>query len=324
MHFFIFFVFIIIKFSHYACAEPLTEDILFASDFLPNDALIFNDAETSNLLSTNLTPQDADFSDDSPWLTDSSTPPLSDTTNLFFADDSSSSNTPLENNSPSLFDLSDDLLLQSSCGPTDHGFQPLSKRENGQACSATQTTEADDALRLKLPDLLNDFSIPPVGQESDRQQKQPWRKLEILPILPTPGYTKEDDKDCRAPRRRLCCEGPLGSGQIRIMVAHCRGMKGFLFPPPKTMSTVHIPSLFPRGRKVPSVFFMSSSSPSSLPLLPPPTPVLASRNPNNELILLNTKNHFFSSSLDMGPWPCPARYDVCCGLFLVKPTRPPL
>lgn len=214
-HFFIWIVFII-DFSHHAFGNLLPKDVLFDSDYLADDALIFNDVETSKSLPTDLTPQDSDFSDSS-WLTDSSTPP-SDTTNLF----ADSSNLSLEN---SLFpEFTDGLLLSSCGGPDDGDFRPISKREgdNGVCSVPAPKTAADPPLNLKLPDLLNDFDKNPVGSGQQNPQI-------TFPIPIMSGWTNEDDRDCRPPRRRLCCEGPLGSGQTRNIAGHCRGMKGCLF-----------------------------------------------------------------------------------------------
>lgn len=220
MHSFIWVV-SVIDFSHHAFGNPLSEEFS-NSDLLSDNALIFNDIETPNSPSVDLAPQDPSFSDptsiqspDISSLTDSSTPPF-DTTELSV----DFSNALLENSPSSDFS---DVFLESSCGETDDGdFQSVFKRDDSGVCSASKA-EADP-LHLNLPDLLNDFKKP---VESGLQELP---RLETFPIPPTPGYTIEDDKNCRAPRRRLCCQGPLGWGDTAGYVGHCRGMEdGFFF-----------------------------------------------------------------------------------------------
>ena len=50
--------------------------------------------------------------------------------------------------------------------------------------------------------------------------------LEPFPILPTSGYTVDDDRMCGKPRRRLCCQGPLGREALQGSVGNCRGIDG--------------------------------------------------------------------------------------------------
>lgn len=218
MHSFVWIVFII-DLSHHAFGNYLSEVVLSDSNFLSDDEFI-NDIEAPNLLSTSLTPQDPDYSDfastqpfDISWLTDPST--SLDTADLF----ADSSTAPFDNSL--FFEVSDDLLQSSCAGTDERNFQPVSKREDDNGVCSTPKTEAD-SFHLKQPDLLDDF------KQSVQSELKKSSTLESFPIPVTPGYTNEDDKDCRLPRRRLCCEGPLGSGETRGFAAHCRGMKGFV------------------------------------------------------------------------------------------------
>lgn len=162
-----------------------------------------------------------DFSDptsiqspDTSWLTDSSAPP-SNTADLF----AYSSDAPLE---ASPFSEFPDPLLKSSCGGGEGNgdSQTLSKRVDNGIC--THRGEADP-LPLKLPGMKDLENIFGPGIE-----KLPT--LESFPILPTPGYTVDDDRMCGKPRWRLCCQGPLGREALQGTVGNCRGIDGlFLF-----------------------------------------------------------------------------------------------
>lgn len=207
MHSFVWVVSIIRVLSHHAHCNPLPVELPLDSDFVSDAA---SDAaihfETPNSLPIDLTTQPLDLSTlDTSWLTDSSAS-LPDTTALF---------TDYYSSAPfdiSLFPESSDALLESSCVGADSDFQPLSKRIDSNIC--TPDIEADPLL-LKLPDLKDLENIYGPGIE-----KLP--SMETFPVIPIPGYTGDDDM-CGKPRRRLCCQGPLGTHALEGVLASCRG-----------------------------------------------------------------------------------------------------
>ena len=105
----------------------------------------------------------------------------------------------------------------------------------------------------------------------------------LLPIFPIPGYTRVGDQEnlCPMPKRRLCCLGPTfgNTNNIWTIVNHCRGKK-------------------------------LKRSPDFLPLRLLHESLLA-RTHHIDLI-------HYARFTDFGPWPCPARYDVCCQVFTVS------
>lgn len=214
----------IIVFSHCALGNPLPADIPLDSDLLSDDTAILNDFETPNSNSMSIPMMEfnahtLDSSDltsiqspDTSWLTDSSAPPPN-TANLF----ADSSDAPLESY---LFPEFSDAFLESSCGGANGDSQPLSKRIDSGIC--THEAEANPLL-LKMPDMKDLENIFRPGIE-----KLPT--LESFPILPTSGYTVDDDSMCAKPRRRLCCQGSLGKGALQGTIGSCRVINGlFLF-----------------------------------------------------------------------------------------------
>lgn len=238
----------IIALSHHAIANPLPVDLSLESNSFSDNAFSFNGFETPSSIPGDFSAQTLQFSDatsmqplDTSWLTDFSASPA-DSVQFFadspaspadnvqlFADSSSSpadsvqqlfadsSDTSFE---ISLFPEPSDVFLESSCGggDADANLKALAKRDDSDTCN-TLGPAADSLPLLELPDIKNIFG-PGI-------EKRP--SSETFPILPIPGFTIDDDQICGRPRRRLCCQGPIGSGAVQGVVGSCRGIDQLFF-----------------------------------------------------------------------------------------------
>lgn len=127
----------------------------------------------------------------------------------------SSANTPLDDNS---FTVSTDPLLESSCMTDDSGPLRYFKRDHSICAPGTDATPP---FQLKLPD-LNDIKASFDDWPTFRGSNIP-----SVSLPPLSGYSRNDEL-CPAPRRRLCCVGPLltlieGYYQLYYGVNDCKG-----------------------------------------------------------------------------------------------------
>lgn len=302
----------ILALSHSTLGNPIPDDFSPDSDFFSEDTGAYNDFETPSPMPIDFTPQTLEFSNptfqqpfENSWLADSSgyppdnpqsfadssTSPLDTSLQDEFSESpddtqffTDSSTSPLETSSLAHFS---DALLESSCGAADDESQALSKRGDGGICTPKG---GDDTLPLlKWPDLDTLEEMLGTGQDSRLKSR-------MTDIPPTPGYTNEDDNLCPWPRRRLCCQGPIAVSLMRgLIVNNCRGTAFYFLLFPSFSFFLFFPS-----------FMRRASSPKPDP----------SRNKHDANVDLE-------NPLDMGPWPCQARYDACCARYVVSATLPP-